>query len=191
MTDPAGVAALVKAVTETLGRIDILVNNAGTNIKDRTMRELTVENWDKLVRTNLDGAFYCIREVLPQMLDRKDGVIINVNSVSGKRANPLAGAGYAAGKFGLHAVAGCLAAEEKESGIRVSQHLPRRDRHADPGGAAHAGDGRAAGQDPQAGGRGRGHAVRGRAAAARVRAGADHQADGADVLLRARRWRAR
>ncbi len=124
VTDPAAVADLVKAVTDTLGRIDILINNAGTNIKPRKMRELTVENWNKLVRTNLDGAFYCIREVLPQMLARKDGVIVNVNSISGKRAYPLAGAGYAAGKFGLHAVAGCLAAEEVDSGIRVSTVYP-------------------------------------------------------------------
>jgi NADP-dependent 3-hydroxy acid dehydrogenase YdfG len=124
VADPASVAELVKAVTTTLGRIDILVNNAGTNIKARRMRELTVESWDRLVRTNLDGAFYCIREVLPQMIARKDGVIVNVNSVSGKRAYPLAGAGYAAGKFGLHAVAGCLAAEEVESGIRVSSVYP-------------------------------------------------------------------
>ena len=124
VTDPASVADLVKAVTDTLGRIDILVNNAGTNIKARKMRELTVENWNKLVRTNLDGAFYCIREVLPQMVARKDGVIINVNSVSGKRAYPLAGAGYAAGKFGLHGLAGALAAEEFESGIRVSSIYP-------------------------------------------------------------------
>jgi NADP-dependent 3-hydroxy acid dehydrogenase YdfG len=124
VADPKSVAELVKAVTTTLGRIDILVNNAGTNIKARRMRELTVENWDRLVRTNLDGAFYCIREVLPQMIARKDGVIVNVNSVSGKRAYPLAGAGYAAGKFGLHAVAGCLAAEEVESGIRVSSIYP-------------------------------------------------------------------
>jgi len=124
VTDPASVADLVKTVTSKLGRIDILVNNAGTNIKARRMRELTVETWNKLVRTNLDGAFYCIREVLPQMIARKDGVIVNVNSVSGKRAYPLAGAGYAAGKFGLHAVAGCLAAEEVESGIRVSSIYP-------------------------------------------------------------------
>jgi NADP-dependent 3-hydroxy acid dehydrogenase YdfG len=124
VTDPAAVADLVKSVTDTLGRIDILINNAGTNIKPRKMRELTVENWNKLVRTNLDGAFYCIREVLPQMLTRQEGVIINVNSISGKRAYPLAGAGYAAGKFGLHAVAGCLAAEEVESGIRVSTIYP-------------------------------------------------------------------
>jgi NADP-dependent 3-hydroxy acid dehydrogenase YdfG len=124
VTDPASVAELVKTVTGQFGRIDILVNNAGTNLKARRMRELTVENWNKLVRTNLDGAFYCIREVLPQMIERKDGVIVNVNSISGKRPYPLAGAGYAAGKFGLHALAGCLAGEEVESGIRVSSIYP-------------------------------------------------------------------
>jgi NADP-dependent 3-hydroxy acid dehydrogenase YdfG len=124
VTNPTSVANLIHAVTERFGRIDILVNNAGTNIKARKMRELTVENWNKLVRTNLDGAFFCIREVLPQMIDRKDGVIINVNSVSGKRAYPLAGAGYAAGKFGLHGLAGCLASEEMESNIRVSSIYP-------------------------------------------------------------------
>jgi NADP-dependent 3-hydroxy acid dehydrogenase YdfG len=124
VTDPTSVAGLVKAVTDTLGRIDILVNNAGTNIKARRMRELSVESWNKLVRTNLDGAFFCIREVLPQMIARKDGVIINVNSISGKRAYPLAGAGYAAGKFGLNALAGCLASEELENNIRVSSIYP-------------------------------------------------------------------
>ena len=124
VTKPASVAELIKAVTDKFGRIDILVNNAGTNLKARKFRELTVENWDRLVRTNLDGAFYCMREVLPQMLERKDGVIINVNSVSGKRAYPLAGAGYAAGKFGMHGLAGALAAEELDSGIRVSSIYP-------------------------------------------------------------------
>lgn len=124
VTEPDNVADLVKAVTTQFGRIDILVNNAGTNLKARRMRELTIENWNRLVRTNLDGAFFCIREVLPQMIERKDGVIINVNSISGKRPYPLAGAGYAAGKFGLHALAGCLASEEMESGIRVSSIYP-------------------------------------------------------------------
>lgn len=124
VTDPRSVADLVKTATNQLGRIDILVNNAGTNIKARKMRELSVESWDRLVRTNLDGAFFCIREVLPQMIARKDGVIVNVNSISGKRAYPLAGAGYAAGKFGLHALAGCLASEELESNIRVSSIYP-------------------------------------------------------------------
>jgi len=124
VTDPASVADLINAVNTKFGRIDILVNNAGTNLKARKMRELTVENWNKVVRTNLDGAFYCIREVLPQMLERKDGIIINVNSISGKRAYPLAGAGYAAAKFGLHALAGCLAGEEVDSNIRVCSIYP-------------------------------------------------------------------
>ena len=124
VTDPAQVTALVRTVTEHFGRIDILVNNAGTNIKARRMRELTIESWNQLIRTNLDGAFYCIKEVLPQMIERKDGMIVNVNSISGKRAYPLAGAGYAAGKFGLHALAGCLANEELENGIRVSSIYP-------------------------------------------------------------------
>lgn len=124
VTDPTAVDQLVAGVLAQFGQIDILVNNAGTNIKARKMRELTVENWQKLVRTNLDGAFYCIRAVLPGMLAKKDGVIINTNSVSGKRPYPLAGAGYAAGKFGLHALAGCLASEELDSGIRVSSVYP-------------------------------------------------------------------
>lgn len=124
VTDPAQVKNLVEQTTKHFGRVDLLINNAGTNLKARKMRELTIENWNLLVRTNLDGAFYCIKEVLPQMLERKDGVIVNVNSISGKRPYPLAGAGYAAGKFGLHALAGCLANEELESGIRVSSIYP-------------------------------------------------------------------
>ena len=124
VTVPAQVKNLVDQATKRFGRVDILVNNAGTNIKARRMRELTLEDWNLLVRTNLDGAFYCIKAVLPQMLERKDGVIVNVNSISGKRPYPLAGAGYAAGKFGLHALAGCLANEELESGIRVSSIYP-------------------------------------------------------------------
>ncbi len=124
VADPTEVAKLIDAVTAKFGRIDVLVNNAGTNVKARRMRELSVEDWQRLVRTNLDGAFFCIRAVLPQMIERKEGLIINVNSISGKRAYPLAGAGYAASKFGMHALAGCLAGEEIESGIRVSSIYP-------------------------------------------------------------------
>jgi NADP-dependent 3-hydroxy acid dehydrogenase YdfG len=124
VTNPDSVNALITKVTQTFGKIDILVNNAGTNLKARKMRELSIDAWNQLIRTNLDGAFYCIKAVLPQMLERKDGVIVNINSISGKRPYPLAGAGYAAGKFGLHALAGCLANEELESGIRVSSIYP-------------------------------------------------------------------
>ena len=124
VTNAAQVKVLVERVTDRFGPVDILVNNAGTNLKARKLRELTPETWQQLVRTNLDGAFYCMQALLPQMLKRCDGLIININSISGKRAYPLAGAGYAAGKFGLHALAACLANEELESGIRVSSIYP-------------------------------------------------------------------
>jgi NADP-dependent 3-hydroxy acid dehydrogenase YdfG len=118
------VQALVRRATEVLGQIDILVNNAGVNIKERAIRQLTPTAWDQLIRANLDGAFYCIHAVLPQMFERKDGLIINISSVAGKRASPLGGAGYAAAKFGMTALGICLAAEEKDSGVRVSNIYP-------------------------------------------------------------------
>jgi NAD(P)-dependent dehydrogenase (short-subunit alcohol dehydrogenase family) len=118
------VRALADWATRQLGRIDILVNNAGVNLKQRTMRELTPESWRHLLRTNLDGAFHCIHAVLPQMLERGDGLIINISSIAGKRASPLGGAAYAASKFGMTGLSHCLAAEEKDSGIRCSVIYP-------------------------------------------------------------------
>ena len=118
------VKQLVQWATQQLGRIDILVNNAGLNIQKRGVRDLTVESWQQLLRANLDGAFYCIHAVLPQMLERRDGVIINISSIAGKRANPLGGGAYAASKFGMSALSHCLGAEEKDSGIRCSVIYP-------------------------------------------------------------------
>jgi NADP-dependent 3-hydroxy acid dehydrogenase YdfG len=112
--------ALVAFATKAFGRLDILVNNAGTNLKERTLRELTPEAWDMMIATNLDGAFYCTRAALPQMLERKDGVIVNVVSTSGKRATPLGGAAYVAAKFGMAALGLVIAAEEKDSGVSIS-----------------------------------------------------------------------
>src|SRR5439155_13404569 len=94
------------------------------NIKQRRVRELTTEAWQLLLRANLDGAFYCIQAVLPQMLERHTGLIINISSIAGKRANPLGGAAYVASKFGLSGLGICLAAEEQDSGIRVSTIYP-------------------------------------------------------------------
>jgi NADP-dependent 3-hydroxy acid dehydrogenase YdfG len=124
VTSPAQCATLIQTATEAFGRVDVLVNNAGANIKARTMRELTPEAWDRMIRTNLDGAFYCTKAVLPQMLGRKDGVVVNVVSVAGKRANPLGGAAYVAAKFGMGGLGLVLATEEKDSGVRVSNVYP-------------------------------------------------------------------
>ncbi|MCS6865633.1 MAG: SDR family oxidoreductase [Gemmataceae bacterium] len=122
--DAGQCAALIQFATKAFGHIDILVNNAGTNIKERTLRELTPEVWEMMIRANLHGAFFCTHAVLPQMLQRKDGVIINIVSVAGKRANPLGGAAYVAAKFGMGGLGLVLSNEEKDSGIRVSNIYP-------------------------------------------------------------------
>jgi NAD(P)-dependent dehydrogenase (short-subunit alcohol dehydrogenase family) len=121
---PEQAQALVEVVTARLGRIDVLVNNAGANIKERAFRDLTPERWRGLLAANLDGAFYCMQAVLPQMRARRDGLIINVNSISGKRSNPLGGVAYNAAKFGLRGLAMGLAAEERDNGVRVSSIYP-------------------------------------------------------------------
>ena len=124
VADPAQAQALVRAALQRLGKIDVLVNNAGTNIKERAFRELTPEVWQRLIRTNLDGAFFCIHAVFPSMAARKDGLIININSIAGKRATPLGGIAYAASKFGMTALGIGLGAEEKDSGVRFCNVYP-------------------------------------------------------------------
>jgi NADP-dependent 3-hydroxy acid dehydrogenase YdfG len=124
VSDAGQAAELVKRVTEKFGRIDILINNAGMNIKQRTLAELTPDSWRQMVGANLDSAFHCIHAVLPQMRQRKDGVIICINSTSGKRSGPLGGASYNAAKHGLAALGICLAAEEKDNNIRVCNIFP-------------------------------------------------------------------
>lgn len=115
---------LVDAAVKMLGRIDVLVNNAGVNLKERTFRELTPERWKSVLGPNLDGAFYCIHYALPAMIERKQGLIVNINSVAGLRAGPLGGVAYAASKFGMTALGIGLHAEEKDSGIRVTNIYP-------------------------------------------------------------------
>jgi len=124
VTDPAQVQRLVQDVTQRFGKIDILVNNAGLNIKARAFRELTAESYHQLIGANLHGAFYCMQAVVPQMRQRKDGLIVCVNSISGKRSGPLGGIAYNAAKFGLRGLAMGLGAEEKDNGIRVCTIYP-------------------------------------------------------------------
>ena len=115
---------LIAAATNRFGQVDVLVNNAGSNLKARTLRELTPDAWDKMIRANLDGAFYCMKAVLPQMFERRDGMIVNVVSVAGKRANPLGGAAYSAAKFGVAALGLAVGVEEKDNNIRVTNIYP-------------------------------------------------------------------
>jgi NADP-dependent 3-hydroxy acid dehydrogenase YdfG len=118
------VADWVQRVRARFQTIDLLVNNAGVNVKQRAIRELTPESWQQQVQTNLDGAFYCIHAVLLHMLERREGMVINVCSIAGLRPSLLGGAAYSAAKFGMHSLGMCLAEEVREVGIRVSNIYP-------------------------------------------------------------------
>jgi NADP-dependent 3-hydroxy acid dehydrogenase YdfG len=122
--DAEQVQGVVRRVIERFGGVDVLLNNAGVNIKDRAFRELTPDSWQNIIRSNLDGAFYCIRAVLPSMTERGGGLIININSISGLRANPLGGTAYIASKFGMLGLGMAVGAEEKDAGIRVCNICP-------------------------------------------------------------------
>jgi NADP-dependent 3-hydroxy acid dehydrogenase YdfG len=124
VADRESVATLVVWATEKSGKIDILVNSAGANIKTRTMREMTPDQWDNIMAINTTGAYNLMHQVLPQMRERKDGLIINVSSVAGKRAYSLAGIAYCASKSAMTALGTAVGVEEKDNGIRVTNIFP-------------------------------------------------------------------
>jgi NADP-dependent 3-hydroxy acid dehydrogenase YdfG len=105
-------------------RIDILVNAAGVNIKTRMMADMEPSQWDDVLAINATGVYNCMHAVLPQMRQRKDGLIINISSTSGKRAAPLGGVAYDASKFAVTALSTAVANEERLNGIRVTTIFP-------------------------------------------------------------------
>jgi NADP-dependent 3-hydroxy acid dehydrogenase YdfG len=115
---------LIDWMTGKLGRIDILVNSAGVNIVQRSMVEMAPEDWDKVLAINATGAYNCIHAVLPQMRARKDGLIINVSSIAGKRAAALGGVAYCASKFAMTALGTAINNELASEGIRVTNIYP-------------------------------------------------------------------
>jgi len=118
VTDRAQITALVEQVVSEFGRLDILVNNAGVNTPARRLEELSAENWDYLMTVNATGAFNMIQAVLPHMRSQRDGLIINISSISGRLASTLAGAAYSASKHALNALSKVVGQEEEQHGIR-------------------------------------------------------------------------
>jgi 3-oxoacyl-[acyl-carrier protein] reductase len=113
-------ATWVEAEFRTLG---ILVNNAGVGAFSAPLHELTPEEWEKVLNTNLRGVFYCIRAFAPMMIRGGGGHIVNVSSLAGK--NPLPkGAAYAASKWGLNGLSYSVAEELRVHNIRVSVVCP-------------------------------------------------------------------
>ena len=106
------------------GGIDVLVCNAGTNVKNRSLESLEPADWDRMIATNLTGSFNLVHAVLPSMRPQKNGLVIQICSISGMRASTLGGAGYSASKFGQAALGICLGREEGPHGIRSTVIYP-------------------------------------------------------------------
>ena len=123
LTDADAVLAAAGAVMRTHGRIDILVNNAGITGGNATTWELDPAMWRRVIDVNLVAPYLVCRAVVPQMLQRGYGRIVNVASVAGKEGNPNA-SHYSASKAGLIALTKSLAKELATQGILVNAVSP-------------------------------------------------------------------
>ena len=114
--------AVVHGAAERFGGLDILVNNAGIGIM-KPVDQLTPEDWDATIETNLSGVFYCCREAIPLMRKRGGGYIFNISSLAG--INAFAGcSAYNASKFGLNGFSEAMMQDVRYDGIRVSYIMP-------------------------------------------------------------------
>jgi len=113
---------LIYTAAGRFGGIDILVNNAGIGIM-KPVDQLTPQEWDATIHTNLSGVFYCCREAIPIMRRRGGGYIFNISSLAGVNPFP-GGSAYNASKFGLNGFSEAMMQDVRYDGIRVSYLMP-------------------------------------------------------------------
>jgi 3-oxoacyl-(acyl-carrier-protein) reductase len=119
---PEDCERVVAEVIDQHEHIDYLINNAGITV-DKTVRNMTVEDWHAVLRVNLSGAFYMSKAVLEHMIGRGFGRIVNISSIIGETGN-VGQANYAASKSGLFGLTKSLALETARRGITVNCVAP-------------------------------------------------------------------
>jgi 3-oxoacyl-[acyl-carrier protein] reductase len=122
VTDPVAVQQIVDEAIATWGKIDILVNNAGIT-KDNLAMRMKTEDWEAVLKVNLNGAFFCTRAVLPSMVKQRWGRIINIASVVAQAGN-VGQANYIASKAGIIGLTKAVAAEVAKRNILVNAIAP-------------------------------------------------------------------
>ena len=124
IADPAAVRGMAARVRAHFGGVDVLVNAAGTNVPARSLEVLSLEDYQQIVGTNLNGAYLCLAAFLPGMREQGRGTIVNIVSDAGLLANAKAGPAYVASKFALTGLTQSINAEERARGIRAVAICP-------------------------------------------------------------------
>ena len=117
------VHGLMESAVKNLGGVDILVNNAGMGYFDKTVEEMSGDEFRQTLETNLFGVFYCCHYAIPEMKKRDGGYILNISSLAGQNPHPRMAA-YNASKFGLNGFSESLMQEVRQDNIKVSYICP-------------------------------------------------------------------
>ena len=120
--DPSAVARMVERVEHALGPIDVLVNNAGIT-RDRTLKKMTLEEWNEVLRVNLGGVFHCTHAVAPGMCTRRFGRIVSLSSIVAE-SGAFGQANYAASKAGVLGFTRACALEFARHGVTINAVCP-------------------------------------------------------------------
>ena len=124
VADKNNVSSVANRIIKNFGRIDVLVASAGINVKERNWHNVSLEDWDSVIRIDLDGAFYCCKAVLPTMIEQGDGLIINISSWAGKHVSVLTGPAYTSAKHAMNAMNESINMEAGLHGVRACAICP-------------------------------------------------------------------
>ena len=124
VADRDAVAEVAQRIIATHGRIDVLVASAGINVKERNWHNVSLDDWDSVIRIDLDGAFYCCKAVLPTMKAQGEGLIINISSWAGKHVSVVTGPAYTAAKHAMNAMNESINMEAGLYGVRACAVCP-------------------------------------------------------------------
>ncbi len=123
VSSESDVARMVEETVNRFGQVDILVNNAAVNLPTKGIVDIAPDEWRRLIDVNLTGPYLCARAVLPHMIARQEGALINISSIGGRKGARGRGP-YRAAKAGLINLTETLAAEVREHGINVNCICP-------------------------------------------------------------------